>query len=182
MDYILYFMPELWNSTQTLNFRGLDRHIRSLTYVFYKLPLTRSLYGIQNITYPAHFFWSVNYARSRINCICSGSILQIFSYTPIEQTIFVDTYRINFLDQKMVLQGNICISLEEGVIMILERLLIFVRKTTSKSQPCSNVNTRMESRRRKHKFVTTLVFGCSNDVGNTTLWQRFDKGFRDFDQ
>ena len=41
-------------------------------------------------------------------------MLQIFSYTPIEQTIFVDTYRINFLDQKMVLQGNICISLERG--------------------------------------------------------------------
>ena len=66
--------------------------------------------------------------------------------------------------------------------MILERLLIFVRKTTSKSQPCSNVNIRMESRRRKHKVVTTLVFGCSNDVGNTTLWQRFDNGFRDCEQ
>ena len=40
----------------------------------------------------------------------------------------------------------------------------------------------MESRRRKHNDVTTSVFGRSNDVGNTTLWQLCDNVIRRCDQ
>ena len=46
-------------------------------------------------------------------------------------------------------------------------------KTTSESRRCFNINTRSESRHRKHNVVTMLVFGNSNDAGNTTLWQRY---------
>ena len=45
-----------------------------------------------------------------------------------------------------------------------------------------NVNVRSEDRRGKHDVVTTLVFGRSNDVGNTTLWQRCDTVIRRRDQ
>ena len=34
---------------------------------------------------------------------------------------------------------------------------------------CCNVNTRSKIRRKKPNVVTTLVLGCSNDVGNATL-------------
>ena len=46
-------------------------------------------------------------------------------------------------------------------------------KKTSESRRCCNVNTRSESRRQKDNVVTTLDFGCGNDVRNTTLWQRY---------
>ena len=39
------------------------------------------------------------------------------------------------------------------------------------SRRCCNVNTRSENGRRKHNVVRTLVFDCSNDVGNATLSQ-----------
>ena len=73
----------------------------------------------------------------------------------------------------MELQGNI-VYLWKKSIIILEHLNNFIRKTTSESRRCCNVNVRSEDRRRKHDVVTTLVFGRSNDVGNTTLWQRCD--------
>ena len=58
--------------------------------------------------------------------------------------------------------------------MIFEHIQIFIRKTTSESRRCCNVNTRLENRRRKHSVVATLFLCCRNDVGNTKLWQRCD--------
>ena len=52
---------------------------------------------------------------------------------------------------------------------MLEHLSSFVRKTTSKSQRCCDVSMRSEIRRRKRNVLTMLVFGRSNNVGNTTL-------------
>ena len=80
--------------------------------------------------------------------------------------------QINFVYQKMELQGNISYLWKKKVIMIMEHQQIFVRNTTSESRCCCNVNARSENRRRKRNVVT-LVFGRSNDVGNTTLWQRY---------
>ena len=97
-------IPKLWTS----------RHSRSQKYLFYMLSLTRPFYGIQNITLSAQFFWSVNYTISKIHFLCSDNMLQIFKYTPIVQTNCIDAYRINYVDQKMVLQSNICISLGKG--------------------------------------------------------------------
>ena len=118
-------------------------------------------------------FWSVNYTRSKIPFLCSGNKLQIFKYPPFERTLFIDTHSINFVYQKMELQGNIVYLWKKKIIMILEDIHIFVRKTTSESRRYCNVKTRSENRHRKHNVVTTLVFGSSNDVGNTTLWQRY---------
>ena len=118
-------------------------------------------------------FWSVNYTRSKIPFLCSGNQLQIFKYPPFERTLFIDTCSINFVYQKMELQGNIVNLWKKKIIMILEYIYIFVRKTTSESRRYCNVKTRSENRHRKHNVVTMLVFGCSNDVGNTTLWQRY---------
>ena len=69
----------------------------------------------------------------------------------------------------MELQGNIVNLWKKKIIMILEYIYIFVRKTTSELRRYCNVKTRSENRHRKHNVVTMLVFGCSNDVGNTTL-------------
>ena len=33
--------------------------------------------------------------------------------------------------------------------------------------------SRLENRRQKHNVVTTLVFSGSNNLENTTLWQRY---------
>ena len=55
---------------------------------------------------------------------------------------------------------------------------MFVKETTSESRRCCNVNARSENRRRKHNVVITLVVGHSNNVGNTTFWQRCDKVIR----
>ena len=74
----------------------------------------------------------------------------------------------------MELNGNIAYLWENKIIMILEHLEIFVRKTTSKSRRCCSGSTRPEIRRRKRNVVTTLVFRRSNDVGKTTLWLRCD--------
>ena len=110
-----------------------------------------------------------NYTRSNIPFLCSGNELQILKYLPFERTLCIDTYRINFVHQKMELQGNIVYLWKKKIIMILEHLQNFVRKTTSGSRRCCNVNVRSENRRRKHDVVTTLVFRRSNDVGNTML-------------
>ena len=118
-------------------------------------------------------FWSVNYTRSKIPFLCSGNKLQIFKYRPFERTLCIDTYRINFVYQKMELQGNITYLWKKTIIMILEHLQIFVRKTTSESRRCCNVNTRSESQHRKRNVLTTLVFGRRSNVGNITLWQRY---------
>ena len=80
----------------------------------------------------------------------SGNELQIFKYPPFERTICIDTYRINFVYQKMELQGNIAYLWKKKIIMILEHIQIFVKKTTSESRRCCNVNTKSENRRRKH--------------------------------
>ena len=53
---------------------------------------------------------------------------------------------------------------------LLEHIYIFVRKTRS------------ENRHRKHNVVTMLVFGCSNEVGNTMLRQRCESVIRRRDQ
>ena len=118
-------------------------------------------------------FWSVNYIRSKIPFLCSRNKLQFFKYSPFEGALCINTYRISFVYQKMELQGNIAYFWKNKIIMILQHIQIFVRKTTSESRRCCNVNTRSENRRRKHNVVTTLVFSCSNDVGNATLWQRY---------
>ena len=81
----------------------------------------------------------------------------------------IDAYRINYVYQKIKSQGNIAYLWKNKIIMMLEHFYIFVRKTTSKSQRCCNINTRSESQRQKHNVVTTLVFGRSIDVENTTL-------------
>ena len=47
--------------------------------------------------------------------------------------------------------------------------LDFCQNLTSELQRSCNVDSRSENRRRKHNVVTTLVFGRSNDIGNTTL-------------
>ena len=114
-------------------------------------------------------FCSVNYTRSKIPFLFSGNKLQIFKYSQFERRLCFDTYRINFVYQKMELQGNIAYLWKTKIIMILEHIQIFVRKRLSESRRCCNLNTRLENQRRKHNVVTTLVFGCSNDVGNTTL-------------
>ena len=67
-------------------------------------------------------FWSVNYTRSKIPFLCSGNKLQIFKYPPFERTLCIDTYRINFVYQKMELQGNIVYLWKKKIIMILEHL------------------------------------------------------------
>ena len=82
----------------------------------------------------------------------------------------------------MELQGNIAYFWKKKIIMILEHIKIFIRKMTSESRHCCNINTRLENRRRKHNVVTTLVFDCSNDIGNTMLWQRCDNVIRRRDQ
>ena len=101
---------------------------------------------------------------------------------PIERMLCIDAYRINYVYQKMESQGNIAYLWEHKIIMILEHLYIFVKKTTSKSRRSRNVNTRSQSQHRKHNVVTTLVFGRSNDVRNTTFWQRCDNVIRRRDQ
>ena len=103
-----------------------------------------------------NFFWSVNYARSKIPFLCSGNKLRIFKCPPFEKRLCFDTYWINFIYQKMELQGNTAYLWKKKIIMILEHIEIFVRKTTSESRRCCNVDTRSENRRRKHNVVTTL--------------------------
>ena len=88
---------------------------------------------------------------------------------PIERMLCIDGYRIDHVYQKMESQGNIAYLWENNVIIILEHRYIFVRKATSKSRRCRNVNTRSQSERRKRNVVTTSAFGRSNDVKNTTL-------------
>ena len=114
-------------------------------------------------------FRSVNCTRSKIPFLCSGNKLQVFKYPPFERMLCIDLYRINFVYQKMELQGSIAYLWKKKIIIILEHIQIFVRKTTSESRCFCNGNTRLKNRYGKHNVVTTLVFGCSNDVGNITL-------------
>ena len=120
----------------------------------------------------------MNYARSKTPFLCSGKKLQIFKYPLLEQTLCMNTCKTNLVD----LQGNIVYLWAKKIIMILEHIYIFVRKNTSELRRCCNVNTRSENRRRKHNVVTTLVFGCSNEVGNTKLLQRCDNVIQHCDQ
>ena len=75
-----------------------------------------------------------------------------------------------------------CISLEKENYNDIGTPLDFRQENTSESRRCCNVNTRSENRRQKHNVVTMLVFRCSNDVRNTTLWQRCDNVIRRRDQ
>ena len=111
----------------------------------------------------------MNYARTKIPFLYSGYELKIFKYLPFEQTLCIDTYRINFVYLKMEFQGNIAYLWKKKIILIFKQLYNFVRKTTSESRSCCNVNVRSENGRQKHDFVTALIFGCRNDVGNTTF-------------
>ena len=69
----------------------------------------------------------------------------------------------------MELQGNIVYLWKKKIIAILEHLKNFVRKTTSQSRRCCNVNVMSENRRRKHDVVTALAFVRINGIGNTAL-------------
>ena len=60
--------------------------------------------------------------RSKIPFLCSGNKLQIFRYPSFEGTLCIDTYRINFVYQKMELQGNITYLWKKKITMILEHI------------------------------------------------------------
>ena len=87
-----------------------------------------------------------------------------------------------FCLSKIGMARQYCISLEKENYNDIGTPLEFLRKTTSGSRRCCNVNVRSENRRRKHDVVTTLVFRRSNDVGSTTLWQHCDNVIRRRDQ
>ena len=87
---------------------------------------------------------------------------------PNKRTLCTDAHRINYVYQKMESQGNIAYLWEKDYNDI-GAPLDFRQKTYFKTRRCCNINTRLESRRGKHNVVTTLVFGRSNNVGNTTL-------------
>ena len=53
---------------------------------------------------------------------CSDNKLQIFKYPPFERTLCIDTYKINFVYQKMKLLGNIAYLRKKKIIMILEHI------------------------------------------------------------
>ena len=99
-------------------------------------------------------FWSVNYTRSKIPFLCSGNKLQIFKYPPFEQTLCIDTYRINFVYQKMELQGNIAYLGKRK----LQWYWSIFRFSSGK-------------RRQNHDVAATVMPGRKTDVENT-LWQR----------
>ena len=120
-----------------------------------------------------HFYWTTQDPFSLFR-----QEMQIFKYTLTERTLCLEVYRINSVYQKLELHGNIPYLWENKIIMILEHFEIFVRKTTSKSQRCCNVNTKSEIPRRKHNVVTMLVFVRSNNVGNTMLWQRYENAIQ----
>ena len=93
----------------------------------------------------------------------------MFKNPTFEGTLCTDTCRINFVHQKIELQGNIAYLWKKKIITISEHLKMFVKETTSESRRCCNVNARSENRRRKRNVVTMLVFSRSNDVENATL-------------
>ena len=87
---------------------------------------------------------------------------------PIERTLCTDAHRINYVYQKMESQGNIAYLWEKNYNDI-GAPLDFRQETDFKTRRFCNINTRLESRREKHNVVTTLVFGRSNNVVNSTL-------------
>ena len=97
-------------------------------------------------------FWSVNYTRSKIPFLCSGNELQIFEYLPFEWTLCIDTYRINFVYQKMDLQGNIAELWKKKIIMILNTFKFLSGK-----------------QHQNRDVAATLIPGRKADVGNTTF-------------
>ena len=93
-------------------------------------------------------FWSLNYTRSKIPFFYSCNKLQIFKFhhwanalhwhnqnkfclSKIEWQDNIAYLWKKFCLSKMELQGNIAYIWKKKVIMILEQLQIFVRKTTS---------------------------------------------------
>ena len=123
-------------------------------------------------------FWSVNYTRSKIPFLCSGNKLQIFKYPPFERTLCIDTYRINFIYQKMELQGHITYLWGEKIWYWNT-----FRFSSGKRHQNHDVAATL-IRRRKHNVVTTVVFGCSNDLGNNvaTLSQRYPRSRPKYNQ
>ena len=81
---------------------------------------------------------------------------------PIERTLWIDVYRVNYVYQKMETQGNIAYIWENEIIMILERAFRF---SSGK-------------RLQNHDFAVTLIPGRKTDVGNTMLRQRCDNAIR----
>ena len=101
----------------------------------------------------------MDYTRSKIPFLCSDNELQIFKYPPFEWTLYINTYRINFVYQKMELQSY-TVYLWKKKLQWHCNTLDFFRKTISESRRWCNVSTGSENRRRKH-VVTTLVFSRS---------------------
>ena len=97
-------------------------------------------------------FWSVNYIRSKITFLCSGNKLQIFKYPPFDRTLCIDTYRINFVYQKMELQVN--------VAYLWKKKLLWYWNTFRFSSG---------KRHQNHEVAAKLIPGRKTDVQNTTL-------------
>ena len=114
----------------------------------------------------------MSYTKSKSSFPCLGKELRILKYPTFQLMPCINTYRIIFVYQKMELQSNIAY-LAQKIKMILQHLQIFFRKTTPESQRCCNVNNTSKSQYWKHNVVATLVFGRSNIVRNTTLWQHY---------
>ena len=98
---------------------------------------------------------SVNYGRSKIPFTCSGNKLEIFKYTPIEQTICIDAYQFRL--SKNGIAWQYCISLGKQNYNDIRTPLDFRHKNdfkittllqrqqkvgnpTSKTQRCNNVS------------------------------------------
>ena len=108
-------------------------------------------------------FRSANCTRSKVPFLCSGNKLQIFKYPPFEQTLCIDTYRINFFLSKNGIARQYYIPLEK------EHYDIGTHLDFCQENDISITTLLAQQKQCCNKVVTTLVFGCSNDVGNTTL-------------
>ena len=60
--------------------------------------------------------------------------------------------------------------------------LDFRRKNDFRITTLLQRSHRLAGQRRKHTVATTLVFGRSNNVGNTTFWQRYPTSRRKYNQ
>ena len=69
-------------------------------------------------------------------------------FSNIHQLSRCKASHINSVHQKTEWHDNIAYHWENKIIIILEHLEIFIRKTASKSRRCCNNNTRLESQRQ----------------------------------
>ena len=103
-------------------------------------------------------YWSVNYTRTKIPFPCSGNewVANFQIYTNWAYALHWRRQN-KFCLSKNGIAWQYCISLGKwNYNDIFAATLIPVRKAVD-----------------KNIVVTTLVFGRSNDAGNTTLWQRY---------